>query len=67
MKTATSVRLTPADGRFRLCLMGAGRMGRTHLEAIRGSGRVAVAGVVEPLPETRSLVRDSGIAAFASL
>ncbi len=67
MDTATSVRLTPADGRFRLCLMGAGRMGRTHLEAIHGSGRVAVTGVVEPQPKTRELLCDSGIPAFASL
>ncbi len=67
MDTANSDWLAPADGRFRLCLMGAGRMGRTHLAAIDGSSRVAVAGVVEPQLATRSLLRDSGIPAFASL
>jgi myo-inositol 2-dehydrogenase/D-chiro-inositol 1-dehydrogenase len=35
---------------FRIGLVGAGRMGRTHLAALSGSSEVVVAGVVEPSP-----------------
>ena len=35
---------------FRIGLVGAGRMGRTHLAALSGSSEVVVAGVVEPYP-----------------
>ncbi|HET7016507.1 MAG TPA: Gfo/Idh/MocA family oxidoreductase [Streptosporangiaceae bacterium] len=35
---------------FRLAVVGAGRMGRTHLAAISGSPEVSVTGVVEPYP-----------------
>lgn len=67
MNTAGPDHLAPADGRFRLGLLGAGRMGRTHLDAIQGSDIVAVAGVVEPQAEIRSAVRESGVLAFGSL
>lgn len=67
MDTAGLDPLAPDDGRFRLGLVGAGRMGRTQLEAISGSDVVAIAGVVEPQPEIRSVVHGLGIPAFASL
>src|ERR1022692_5284820 len=51
----------PDDGRFRLGLVGAGRMGRTHLEAISGSDVVAIAGVGEPQTALRSALRGLGI------
>jgi myo-inositol 2-dehydrogenase/D-chiro-inositol 1-dehydrogenase len=55
------------DGSFQLGVIGAGRMGRTHLRAIRESRRVRVAGVVESDPGTRDLVRADGTAAYAGL
>jgi len=56
-----------ADGFFRLGLVGAGRMGRTHLRAIRESQRVRVTGVVESDAGTRDLVRAAGTPAYARL
>jgi myo-inositol 2-dehydrogenase / D-chiro-inositol 1-dehydrogenase len=50
---------------FRLALVGAGRMGQTHLTAISGSAEVTVAGVVEPYP-SEALV-ETGMPVFASL
>ena len=50
---------------FRLALVGAGRMGRTHLAAMTGSPEVSVAGVVEPYPN-EALV-ETGVPVFASL
>ena len=55
------------DGSFQLGVIGAGRMGRTHLRAIRDSRRVRVAGVVESDPGTRDRVRADGTAAYAQL
>ncbi|MGN6679702.1 MAG: Gfo/Idh/MocA family protein [Streptosporangiaceae bacterium] len=54
-------------GRFRLGLVGAGRMGRTHLAAIAESRLVTVAGVAEPDPGARAAVAAGGVPAFASL
>lgn len=54
----------PGPG-FRIGIIGAGRMGRTHLKAITGSPLVTVAGVVEPAARNRELV--SGVPAFATL
>jgi myo-inositol 2-dehydrogenase/D-chiro-inositol 1-dehydrogenase len=54
-------------GRFRLGLIGAGRMGRTHLTAIADSRLVTVSGIVEPDPATRAAVAATGIPAFATL
>jgi myo-inositol 2-dehydrogenase / D-chiro-inositol 1-dehydrogenase len=48
---------------FRIGLVGAGRMGRTHLAAISGSDEVTVAGVVEPCPSPAL----SGVPVFATL
>jgi myo-inositol 2-dehydrogenase/D-chiro-inositol 1-dehydrogenase len=39
---------------FRLALVGAGRMGRTHLRALSGSDAVRVVAVVEPAEASRS-------------
>ena len=50
---------------FRIGLLGAGRMGRTHLAALQGSSEVAVVGVVEPHAPTREAL--AGVPAFASL
>jgi myo-inositol 2-dehydrogenase / D-chiro-inositol 1-dehydrogenase len=55
------------NGEFRLGVIGAGRMGRTHLRALAGSQTVAVAGVVDSHPDAREAVRAAGIPAFATL
>ncbi len=55
----------PSGSRFRLAVIGAGRMGRTHLAAISGSAQVELAGVAEPDPATRAKV--TGAPVFASL
>jgi myo-inositol 2-dehydrogenase/D-chiro-inositol 1-dehydrogenase len=52
---------------FRIGVIGAGRMGRTHIKAIAGSSEVTVTGVVEPFEATREAVAAAGIPAFASL
>lgn len=56
----------PGEPVFRLGLIGAGRMGRTHLDALRTSADVTVTGVAEPQPALRAAVRDAGLPAFAS-
>jgi len=45
---------------FRLGLIGAGRMGRTHLRALAGSPRVAVTAIAEVSEETRRKVDAPG-------
>ncbi len=53
---------------FRLGLVGAGRMGQTHLRALADSRDVAVVAVCEPVAELRERARSSfGIEVFASL
>ena len=49
---------------FRLGLIGAGRMGRTHLRALEASSAVAVTGVAEPVAAGRSAVAAPGRAVF---
>ena len=49
---------------FRLGLIGAGRMGRTHLRALEHSTRVAVTAVVEPIAAARSALATAGMVAF---
>lgn len=49
---------------FRLGLIGAGRMGRTHLRALEGSTTVAVTAVVEPVAAARSAIAVTGRAVF---
>ena len=45
---------------FRLGLIGAGRMGRTHLRALAGSQRVAVTAIAEVSEQTRRTVPARG-------
>ncbi len=53
---------------FRFGLVGAGRMGRTHLRAFVGSDRVRVVAVAEPDERSRNEVTSTyGIAGFADL
>jgi myo-inositol 2-dehydrogenase / D-chiro-inositol 1-dehydrogenase len=52
---------------FRLGLVGAGRMGRTHLRALAGSGRVAVTAVAEMSAAARSAVGAPGVTLHASV
>jgi myo-inositol 2-dehydrogenase/D-chiro-inositol 1-dehydrogenase len=49
---------------FRLGLIGAGRMGRTHLRALAGTSKVAVTAVVEPVAAARTSVAASGLAVY---
>jgi myo-inositol 2-dehydrogenase / D-chiro-inositol 1-dehydrogenase len=64
---ASAGREAEGADRFRLGLIGAGRMGRAHLTAIADSRLVTVSGIVEPDPGTRAAVAATGIPAFASL
>ena len=52
---------------FRLGLIGAGRMGRTHLRALAATSKVAVTAVVEPVEAARTSVAAPGRAVFASV
>ena len=52
---------------FRLALIGAGRMGRTHLRALADSSTVAVTAVAEPAEAARSAIAASGRPVFASV
>jgi myo-inositol 2-dehydrogenase / D-chiro-inositol 1-dehydrogenase len=49
---------------FRLGLIGAGRMGRTHLRALEGSTTVAVTAIVEPVAAARSAIAAPARAVF---
>ena len=51
---------------FRLGLVGAGRMGRTHLRALAGSQRVAVTAIAEMAPAARQSVSVPGVTVHAS-
>jgi myo-inositol 2-dehydrogenase/D-chiro-inositol 1-dehydrogenase len=52
---------------FRLGLIGAGRMGRTHLRALASSKRVAVTAIVEPIEALRASHAGSSMNLFASV
>ena len=52
---------------FRLGLVGAGRMGRTHLRALAGSDRVAVTAIAEMAPAARQAVAAPGVTVHASV
>ena len=52
---------------FRLGLIGAGRMGRTHLRALSGSGRVAVTAIAEVSAEARRAVAAPGVAVYPGI
>src|ERR1700722_8558391 len=48
---------------FRLAVVGAGRMGRTHIRALSNSDRVRVVAVVEPSNASRAAL-DGDVAAY---
>jgi myo-inositol 2-dehydrogenase / D-chiro-inositol 1-dehydrogenase len=52
---------------FRLGLIGAGRMGRTHLRALAGLDTVTIAAIAEPSPAARDDVAGTGLPLHASL
>jgi myo-inositol 2-dehydrogenase/D-chiro-inositol 1-dehydrogenase len=52
---------------FRLGLIGAGRMGRTHLRALERSTAVAVTAVAEPFESARAAVATTGRSVFADV
>ena len=53
---------------FRLGLIGAGRMGRTHLRALAGSARVKVTAIAEPVEAAREVAaQGSGATGFATV
>src|SRR5690349_7433343 len=54
-------------GGFRLGLVGAGRMGRAHLQALAGHDAVRVVAVAEPSAAARAVVARDGMAAHADL
>jgi predicted homoserine dehydrogenase-like protein len=56
-----------AGAPFRLGLVGAGRMGRTHLRALAGSERVAVTAIAEMSAAARAAVGGLGVAPGVTL
>jgi myo-inositol 2-dehydrogenase/D-chiro-inositol 1-dehydrogenase len=52
---------------FRLGLIGAGRMGRTHMRAFAGSGRVAVTAIAEVSEQARRAVEASGAVLYPGI
>jgi len=52
---------------FKLGLIGAGRMGRTHLRALAGSEAITIAAVTEPALVIRNELAQSGLAVHATL
>jgi myo-inositol 2-dehydrogenase / D-chiro-inositol 1-dehydrogenase len=51
----------------RIALVGAGRMGRVHLDALLDSDSIELVGVVEPVAETRAALGDRGVTAYGSV
>jgi myo-inositol 2-dehydrogenase / D-chiro-inositol 1-dehydrogenase len=51
---------------FRLGLIGAGRMGRTHMRALADSSEVAITAIAEPSPQSRSTLTGDGFSVHAS-
>jgi myo-inositol 2-dehydrogenase / D-chiro-inositol 1-dehydrogenase len=52
---------------FRLLLVGAGRIGQSHLRAIGRTKAVQLDAIVEPRPEVRAALLRTGVRSFASL
>ena len=52
---------------FRLGLVGAGRMGQTHLAAVKDSATVTVTAVVEPRSDVATALTAEGYAVHASI
>jgi myo-inositol 2-dehydrogenase/D-chiro-inositol 1-dehydrogenase len=57
----------PGEWPFRLGLAGAGRMGRSHLAALRTSEAVELVGVADPSPEARAVAAADGLTACATV
>jgi myo-inositol 2-dehydrogenase/D-chiro-inositol 1-dehydrogenase len=57
----------PGDEALRLLLVGAGRMGRAHLDAVATSSAVRVVAVVEPVDAVREALAASGLDRYAEL
>jgi myo-inositol 2-dehydrogenase / D-chiro-inositol 1-dehydrogenase len=51
---------------FRLGLIGAGRMGRTHMRALADSKEVAITAIAEPSPQSRSTLSGDGFSVHTS-
>lgn len=51
----------------RVGIVGLGRMGRTHLEALDRTGRLRVVAVVDPSPEARAHAEGRGLAAYGAI
>jgi myo-inositol 2-dehydrogenase/D-chiro-inositol 1-dehydrogenase len=51
----------------RIALVGAGRMGRVHLGALRQSDMIELVGVVEPVAATRAELALDGVAAYENV
>src|SRR5919197_181163 len=51
----------------RLALVGGGRMGRTHLDALASSEAVEVTAAMDPVPGAREALAARGLATHASL
>ena len=52
---------------FRMGLVGAGRMGRTHLRALAGSDLLRVVAIADPLESARAAVEAPGISVHADV
>ena len=52
---------------FRLGLIGGGRMGRTHLRALKDSTEVTVVAVTEPVDASATQLREQGLAVYPSV
>jgi len=52
---------------FRLGLIGAGRMGRTHLRALAGSDSVRITAVAEPLAAQRQQLAQPGLRVYVDI
>jgi myo-inositol 2-dehydrogenase/D-chiro-inositol 1-dehydrogenase len=52
---------------FRLGLIGAGRMGRTHLRALSDSDSVRIVAAAEPAPLTRDALAQSGLTTYSEV
>jgi myo-inositol 2-dehydrogenase/D-chiro-inositol 1-dehydrogenase len=52
---------------LRILVIGAGRMGRVHLEAMRGSDHVQPVAVVEPFAAAREQLAGTGLTVYGSL
>jgi myo-inositol 2-dehydrogenase/D-chiro-inositol 1-dehydrogenase len=52
---------------FRLGLIGGGRMGRTHLRALKDSTEVTVVAVTEPVAASAAQLREQGLAVYPTV